>query len=467
MAETAIRQLITIFGFDVDEATLNRFDRQVDSIKKNLRRAAIVGGIAAGAFIAIARATARAGDNVAKTARRFGVGIQTLQEWRFIAERSGISTELLDTAIQMLGKNANDTANNIGEAKDSFRDLGVEVTDSEGRLRKLDDILADTIDKLAQEESHVKRLGIATRVFGRGGGPIVQMLGGGVEALDALRKRFRQLDGAIDDTTAKLSEEAVDAWTDLKVATNGVIFAMGKELLPTMTDAINALAEFIADNKEWIKTITLVILGFLSLTAAIFATKAVVVGLQLAWGLLNKTLSLTILKVIALKLLVFGLLILFYIIVDDVAAYIRGGDSVIGRLGKALLKAINKAKAAILRTIDSVWAYLMGKWETFKAAVLAFPGQLKKEIKDSLGVLAKMAGPQWQQPSAGTLEANKILRAQMTQANLAPQRIGGAPVTNNITINTLPGQTPETIGLAAAAALSKAAIASSTQRLGK
>jgi hypothetical protein len=463
---SVIRELVTILGWDVDEKTISKFESRITSVKKNLRRMTIAAGIAGSALVGIAVKTARAGDSLAKTSKRLGINIKALQEWRFIAERSGLTIGQIDTAITMFGRNAGEAAQGIGEAKDAFGTLGVQMMDTSGNLREVDDLLAESLAALADEESQIKKLALAQKLFGRGGAPVIQMLADGSAGLEQIRTEYAKLGAVIDEETAKLSEEAVDGWLDFKTAINGVIFAMGKELLPIIIDLLKQLTAFIARNQALIRTIAWLTIGIVGLTGVVFGAIAAWGMWKLAILFVNKALLLTLAKVAA----IIALFAIFALLAEDVALFFRGDAvTVTGRAVEGLKNAVKVAidfwknlivqfitktvPESLIGVLDRVMTYLGSLWTRFV-----------EMIKSTLQAAIDAVIPPWLLDYLRRSAAGKFLgmdpgATEKARLGRAAQRLGGtmraraqpgASVIANVTVNQAPGQTGPAVATAVA-----------------
>ena len=98
-------------------------------IGRNARRLAVGATIAGGAIFGVASSTAQLGDEVAKTADKLGIGIGELQELRYAAERSGVSTSAFDTALEKMTKNIGLAMEGTGAQKDALDALGLSASD--------------------------------------------------------------------------------------------------------------------------------------------------------------------------------------------------------------------------------------------------------------------------------------------------------------------------------------------------
>lgn len=214
-----------------------------------VKRVAALGAAGLAGFVASIETFARSGDNVAKVSKRIGVGVETLQELRFAADRSGIDVKNLETALVRFQSTTGDAFAGIGVGKDAFRALGVEIRGADRKIRPMESILDDVADALSRVESPIQRNAIAARLFGQRGVALVQLLADGSKATRELRMEYRRLGGAITADAAKASEDFIDAQTDLKVAMLGVRNVIGSALLPDITRLARSVTEFVVSNR--------------------------------------------------------------------------------------------------------------------------------------------------------------------------------------------------------------------------
>src|SRR3972149_11120194 len=119
------------------------------------RKLTIVGGAIVGASAAIPKATADAGDEIAKLSQKTGISTEILSGYKLSAELAGSSVGGLARGLKTLGGNMLDTSMGTGEAKIAFDALGISVADSEGKLRPLDNVLLDVAGKFSRMEDCV------------------------------------------------------------------------------------------------------------------------------------------------------------------------------------------------------------------------------------------------------------------------------------------------------------------------
>lgn len=249
-----IRELVTKWGFDVNDKPLKDLDKNLSKIQRAVK---VIGGIvigAAGSMFGLAQSTAMVGDNIAKTADKLGIGIAALQELRFAADLAGVSTGNFDNAIRFLARNLGDAANNTGEAKEAFKELGISIKDDNGTLRKAEDVLMDISEAFRVLDDDTKKVTLAMDIFGRSGTDMINLLNQGKTAISVQRKEAQSLGIVLSEVAARDSEKFIDAQTRLKAAFTGVRNIIGVDLLPVIIGYTDSFRAFVVANREFIKS---------------------------------------------------------------------------------------------------------------------------------------------------------------------------------------------------------------------
>ena len=214
------------------------------------RRLALAGGVFGGAAFGATGHFAKWADNLVKTAKRLGISTDALQRWRYAANLSGVSAETLDMAMQRFSRRAADAARGTGEAKDAFRNLGIDLYDEAGKMRDTETLFLEVMDALKRtSETHgtAVRNAIAKMFFDSEGVSLVQ-LGGAAEikamgdelAAAGQIKPFEELQRGVDH---------LDNLTRLKTALHDLTLTLGSELLPHMDRMVKKLTEWIQKAK--------------------------------------------------------------------------------------------------------------------------------------------------------------------------------------------------------------------------
>jgi transposase-like protein len=460
MAErTVIRELVTLLGFEIDEKDLDAFDKRIDTIRKNLRRMAIAVGIVAGALTAMIVKTVRAGDNIAKTSRRLGLGVEALQEWRFAADRAGVSAQTFDMAVQRFGRRAAEAAQGTGEAVKALAEMGIQLRDQNGNLRSLDTLLEAALIGLAGQRNELDRNRLAMKLFDSEGVRMVQMLEGGAEQTLRLKRRAQDLGGVMSAELIANAEKTQDAWTDLGAALNGVIFTIGEELLPILEPLLKDLAEWIADNRELISIVVKLGLALIAVTGVMFGAIAATALWNLKLLILNTTVGALLTKILLIPAAILAIAAAIALIVEDLNLFFAGAGvrTVTGDFVNSLGGFWEIIKEQFGGLIDWIW----GKIKDLVAYLLTIPGKVFDAAKSALqryveaftqiieGVVKQIEDAVSRLPfidyaagfAGGVFGGGPSAASGLAAGGAASGGIGSL----SVTINAAPGQTPEAI----------------------
>ncbi|MEX0304342.1 MAG: phage tail tape measure protein [Leisingera sp.] len=224
------------------------FGRMTENIGRLSRRMAL-GVTAAGAGVfALAKSTAEYGDNVAKTAGKLGIGIEALQEYRYAAERSGVSVSTFDSSITAMQKRLGEAAKGTGAAKKALDQIGLSAND----LVRMgpEKALGAISDKLNQIENPAERAALAAALFSRSGIGMVNMLGNGSKALEQLRMDARRTGYVLSEQAARDAEKFADAQLDAQLTVKGLKNTIGAELMPVVTRSMKRFSAWAVENRE-------------------------------------------------------------------------------------------------------------------------------------------------------------------------------------------------------------------------
>jgi hypothetical protein len=248
-----IRELVTKLGFKVDTKAIDDFDKKVFKLNKNVKRLAIAFTGAVTAGIAMAKSAANVGDEIAKTARAYGVSTDFLQKYRFAAELAGVEQSKFNSTLNIANRMLGQAAMGGNDAAKAYEELGVSIRDSNGDVRSLDDVFLEALAAIERIPTASERAALAMRIFGRDGGQVANLLSSDLEELENQANRFENLGLVIDEETLQRSEDFNDQLTEFWAILRGLRVIIGAALLPQMQELVSRFSEFITENKELIQ----------------------------------------------------------------------------------------------------------------------------------------------------------------------------------------------------------------------
>jgi hypothetical protein len=341
----ALREILARFGFQIDDKKIDKADKRIDGFANKLQQfGAIIAGSAIVAGVSsFVKSVQAQGDAIGKTSARLGVGTTELQRWIAAAESAGVSGEEFVVALKSLQKNAaNAEAGEKGLAK-TFKDLGVELTDSSGKLKDATTLMRETGLALNNLETDTERVAVSQKLMEESGFKLLTLFKGQEKGLNALLATLDEFGGGFGPQAVKASESLGDAFLKWKIASDSVRGALATQIFPALTFLITKLASGVAavvalEKRTGLLRSVLIALGLVlgKLAVAKFAGQLLTLG-----------------RAAIVPLLKFALLVL---VVDDLIALFEGRGSVIGTFidkifgkgtSEALVKGINDIIDAI------------------------------------------------------------------------------------------------------------------------
>lgn len=183
--------------------TLRRFGEAAQRGITTLRNWSLA---ASAAGTAITLAFRRINDETVKTAvtiddlnAKTGISRQRLQELGYAAEQSSADLETLGAGLtRMTRRTAEAAAGNEAYAA-SYRRLGIEIRDADGRIRDTGDLFLELIERLEQLPDVGERSRIAFNLLGDSGYALLPMLSQGREEIERLMAEANELSRVISD----------------------------------------------------------------------------------------------------------------------------------------------------------------------------------------------------------------------------------------------------------------------------
>lgn len=206
----------------------------------------LIAGIAAlvgvGATLAGFRRTMDSIEDSARIAGSVGMSVTAFSALEHAAYQADVSTGELGDALKKMQNNLADAAGGTGEAKASFEQLGLSVTDlaadsPEVALGKIGDAI-NGVGNSAQQTQAVMN------IFGQSAGPAFrELLAEGSAGLKASMEEAKRFDKVLNDTDAAKVRQANDAFKNVANVIQGALKAAVVELAPHITKVVTGFVD--------------------------------------------------------------------------------------------------------------------------------------------------------------------------------------------------------------------------------
>jgi hypothetical protein len=184
------------------------------------------------------------GDELAKLSRQLGLTVESLQEWRFAADRMGVGAELFDQSMAAFSKRLGEARTGSGALLKMLEKTGPVFKKQILNAESTEQALELYIGAMRKISDPTLKASLAAAAFSRAGMKLTRFADESAEGISALREEKRKL-GVITTEQATATEEAADKMTNFKAALGGVAAEVGSAVLPFFIEATQALGDWI------------------------------------------------------------------------------------------------------------------------------------------------------------------------------------------------------------------------------
>ena len=114
-------------------------------------------------------------DSLDKVSSKLGISTDFLQKAQYAAGQSGVAFRTLSMAMQRFTRRAAEANKGTGEAKDAIKELGIQLTDTDGRIRSTEELFSSAMAALAKIDDPADRLRLAFKLFDSEGAILVNL----------------------------------------------------------------------------------------------------------------------------------------------------------------------------------------------------------------------------------------------------------------------------------------------------
>lgn len=203
---------------------------------------ALVAGLAAAGAAAFSFSVAgmRMADGIANSARQIGVGTNALQEWRFVARKTGEDATAADRALDGFAtKLAKAAAGTSKQAVDAFGLIGLKPGDLK-KFTSVEAALDAVVGRVRALKSETDRV---AAIDAMGLGPLSTALRDTTVDVDGLRAAARSLGFVMDEEMIKRASEAQGKFDDLSQVIDLQLKSAFIDLAPVLLTAIGLIAQ--------------------------------------------------------------------------------------------------------------------------------------------------------------------------------------------------------------------------------
>ena len=165
---------------------------------------------------------------VNKLSKLLGTSLQEASAWAVSLHGLGISVESVQGITGAL-------TNRIAQGGEAFRKAGIEIKDSEGRLKPMASLIPEIADKAKEFTTEGDKNAFLATVLGRRWMEFMPILRNTAERMEEAREEAKKFGLEVDASGVAKTREYQESMRKMELVTLSMKNALGKELMPVLT----------------------------------------------------------------------------------------------------------------------------------------------------------------------------------------------------------------------------------------
>lgn len=193
-------------------------------------------------LFSLAKATSDYGDEIDKESQKLGISAENYQKLDYAMQMNGASIDDVSKGVKTITTELGKAEKGEKGAGKSFKDLGVSLTDANGKIKTNEQVLLESINALSKMENENKRNALAQEIFGKSASELKPLLNSGAEGIQQLMDEAEKFGMVMSDEAVKSSAEFNDSLTRLTKTAEGLKNQIGASLMPSITQIMDGLS---------------------------------------------------------------------------------------------------------------------------------------------------------------------------------------------------------------------------------
>lgn len=311
-----------------------------------------------------------ASDDLNTLAKQTGLSTAEIQKMQYAADRIDVSFETVEGALRKMKPK-------MDESNETFKKLGVSVTDADGNLRSATDVFYDSVAALSQIENETERDQLAMELFGKSADDLAGIIDDGGAALKEYGDEAERLGLVLDQDTLDSLNETNDAIDKMKAQLAAGGLKVGAKIAEAAAPLVEKVAAALEKLAGWLDKLTPQQMELAMKVAAVVA------AIGPALMIIGKIVS-----------GVGSLISLFGALLSPVGLIIAAIVALIA-IGVLLYKNWDKVKEKVTKAFQTLGKNIKKVCEDLKKNVKKAWDNIKKSVSDAVTNLKKTAINSW------------------------------------------------------------------------
>lgn len=203
-------------------------------------------------FKDIMTAAPKFADDILELSSKTHLATDTLQELSYMSGMIDVDVSTVAKSMTKLTKSMASAQGGTGAAADSFKLLGVSVTDTNGHLRKSEDVFFDVIDALGGIDNEAERDAVSMSLFGKSATELNPMIEAGSDALKGFADEAHEMGYVLDKDALEALGRVQDEFDRFQRQMESVKNQIGAGVAPAIERGMKRIQQTVS-KIDWTK----------------------------------------------------------------------------------------------------------------------------------------------------------------------------------------------------------------------
>lgn len=189
----------------------------------------------------LAAKSAKAADDLNTLSKVTGISTASLQKYKYAADQVDVSQETISGGLKKLTSSIRSAQKGTGEASETFKKLGVSLTDSNGKLKNQEELFYDSIKALSKITDETERNIAAQTLFGKSAAELNPLIQGGIDTLKKYGEEAEHLGLIVSQDLLDSANDFNNSIDLIKASAEAFFFRFGTEIASSLAPSLEII----------------------------------------------------------------------------------------------------------------------------------------------------------------------------------------------------------------------------------
>lgn len=323
-------------------------------------------------------------DDLNTLAKQTGLTTGEIQKLKYASDLIDVSFEDVAGALRKMKAN-------MDGHEDTWKKLGVSVTDAGGNMRAVNDVFYDVVKALSKVENETERDQLAMDIFGKSADSLAGIIDDGGASLDEFGTKAEEAGLILEQDTLDKLNKTNDTLDELKANLSATAGALGADVAETLAPALEVLATQIEGVTAKLRDLTpeqTAVLLAITGAVAVLAPAIIVIGqLITAIGAIASALAPVIAALGALAAAFGGPILAIGAAVAAFAVFLKYHEQIEAKTNEVAAAIGSKwesIKSSIANAVENIRSTVATKFEAVKKAITEPIEKAKTTVQNAI-----------------------------------------------------------------------------------